>query len=217
MGSPFLFHPKKYMLFEKVVAFTFIYDIHTGFHGGTALLPLNLAASFHFDRAINNFGIQEYMLHQAFRHEVFTPNFRLERGFLLMNDTPASAKRSTKKMPSKLLIKQHVCRRIISATAPCSIGEPHARPAACFSPQNRYIFLQHQPLQRVVQIFLPHDQPKGTRYGKVGNGSFLWRFGGRFGIGVGGDETAQRYALSREASSRRFCGRRVYLCVEHWL
>lgn len=76
------------MLFEKVVAFTVIYDIHTGFHGGTALLPLNLAASFHFDLAINNFGIQEYMLHQAFMHEVFTPNLRLEHGFLLMDDTP---------------------------------------------------------------------------------------------------------------------------------
>jgi mannonate dehydratase len=72
----------------KVAAFASIYHIQTGFHGATDLSPVNLAASLHFDLAINNFGIQEYMPHQEIVHEVFTPNYRFENGFLRIDDTP---------------------------------------------------------------------------------------------------------------------------------
>jgi mannonate dehydratase len=49
---------------------------------------VNLAASLHFNLAINNFGMQEYMPHQEIVHEVFTPNYRFENGFLHLNDAP---------------------------------------------------------------------------------------------------------------------------------
>lgn len=73
---------------QKVAAFASIYHIQTGFHGATDLSPVNLAASLHFDLAINNFGIQEYMPHQEIVHEVFTPNYRFEGGFMRIDDTP---------------------------------------------------------------------------------------------------------------------------------
>lgn len=73
---------------QKVAAYAAFYHIQTGFHGATDLSPVNLAASLHFDLAINNFGIQEYMPHQEIVHAVFTPNYHYENGFLYVDDTP---------------------------------------------------------------------------------------------------------------------------------
>ena len=47
----------------KVAALASVYHVQTGFHGATDLSPVNFAASLHFDLAINNFGVQEYMPH----------------------------------------------------------------------------------------------------------------------------------------------------------
>jgi mannonate dehydratase len=49
---------------------------------------VNLAASIHFNLAINNFGIQEYMPHQDPVNDVFKVNYRLTDGFLNVDDTP---------------------------------------------------------------------------------------------------------------------------------
>jgi len=73
---------------QKVAAFASFYHIQTGFHGATDLSPVNLAASLHFNLAINNFGIQEYMPHQQIVHDVFTPNYRFENGFMYVDETP---------------------------------------------------------------------------------------------------------------------------------
>jgi mannonate dehydratase len=73
---------------KKVAAFASIYHINTGFHGATDLSPVNLAAALHFNTAINNFGIQEYMPHQEIVNEVFKTNYRFENGFLSIDDTP---------------------------------------------------------------------------------------------------------------------------------
>ena len=64
------------------------YHINTGFHGATDLSPVNLAASIHFNTAVNNFGIQEYMPHQDVVYEVFKINYKFENGFLTIDDTP---------------------------------------------------------------------------------------------------------------------------------
>jgi len=72
---------------KKVAAFASIYHINTGFHGATDLSPVNLAAALHFNTAINNFGIQEYMPHQEIVNEVFKTNYRFENGFLSIDDT----------------------------------------------------------------------------------------------------------------------------------
>jgi mannonate dehydratase len=73
---------------QKVAALASIYHIQTGFHGATDLSPINLAASLHFDLAINNFGIQEYMPHAEIVQDVFTTNYHYENGFLHIDDTP---------------------------------------------------------------------------------------------------------------------------------
>ncbi len=72
----------------KVVAMASVYHINTGLHGATDLSPVNLAATIHFNMAVNNFGIQEYMPHQEIVNEVFKVNYRLEEGFLIIDDSP---------------------------------------------------------------------------------------------------------------------------------
>lgn len=73
---------------KKVADFASVYHINTGFHGATDLSPVNLAAAIHFNMAINNFGIQEYMPHQEIVHDVFKINYRFKDGFLSVDDTP---------------------------------------------------------------------------------------------------------------------------------
>ena len=65
-----------------------VYHINMGFHGATDLSPVNLAASLHFDIAVNNFGIQEYMPHQDPVNDVFSVNYRFEKGYMTIDDTP---------------------------------------------------------------------------------------------------------------------------------
>jgi mannonate dehydratase len=72
----------------KVAAMASVYHINTGFHGATDLSPVNLAASIHFNLAVNNFGIQEYMPHHEIVSEVFKTNYRFEDGFLRIDGTP---------------------------------------------------------------------------------------------------------------------------------
>lgn len=72
----------------KVAALASVYHINTGFHGATDLSPVNLAAALHFNFAINNFGIQEYMPHQEIVHEVFTHHYSYKNGFMYIEDKP---------------------------------------------------------------------------------------------------------------------------------
>lgn len=72
----------------KVAAIASIYHISTGFHGATDLSPVNLAASIHFNTAVNNFGILEYMPHQEIVSEVFKTNYTFEEGYLKIDDSP---------------------------------------------------------------------------------------------------------------------------------
>lgn len=73
---------------QKVAAFAAIYHVQTGFHGATDLSPINMAAALHFDFAINNFGIQEYMPHEKIVSEVFKSNYTFEDGYMYIDDTP---------------------------------------------------------------------------------------------------------------------------------
>ncbi len=73
---------------QKVAAFASIYHVQTGFHGATDLSPINMAAALHFDFAINNFGIQEYMPHEEIVNEVFKTNYTFEDGYMYIDDTP---------------------------------------------------------------------------------------------------------------------------------
>lgn len=72
----------------KVAAMASVYHINTGFHGATDLSPVNLAAAVHFNMAVNNFGILEYMPHQEIVSEVFRTNYRFEDGYLKIDESP---------------------------------------------------------------------------------------------------------------------------------
>ncbi|HEX7494031.1 MAG TPA: enolase C-terminal domain-like protein, partial [Bacteroidales bacterium] len=72
----------------KVASMASFYHICTGFHGATDLSPVNLAASIHFNLAVNNFGIQEYMPHEEVVNEVFKTNYQFVNGFLTIDDSP---------------------------------------------------------------------------------------------------------------------------------
>ena len=73
---------------KKVADFASVYHINTGFHGATDLSPVNMAAALHFNTAVNNFGIQEYMPHQEIVNEVFKINYNFSKGFMYIDDTP---------------------------------------------------------------------------------------------------------------------------------
>lgn len=72
----------------KLAGFAAHYHIQTGFHGATDLSPVALAAALHFDLAINNFGIQEYMPHARVVSEVFSVGYELDNGALRVSDAP---------------------------------------------------------------------------------------------------------------------------------
>ena len=72
----------------KVAAFASIYHVSIGFHGATDLSPVSLAAALHFDMAVNNFGIQEYMPHAEVVGEVFKTNYAFEKGYMRVDDSP---------------------------------------------------------------------------------------------------------------------------------
>jgi mannonate dehydratase len=72
----------------KVAALGSVYNVLTGFHGATDLSPATMGAALHFDTAINNFGIQEYMPHADVVGDVFTSDYRYENGCLVVGDTP---------------------------------------------------------------------------------------------------------------------------------
>jgi mannonate dehydratase len=72
----------------KVAGWASFFHVQTGFHGATDLSPVALAAALHFDLAINNFGIQEYMPHPPVTSEVFSVPYTFSDGALTLSDTP---------------------------------------------------------------------------------------------------------------------------------
>ena len=73
---------------KKLLDFAAIYGIRSGIHGPTDISPVGMAAALHLDLAIHNFGIQEYMPHNAETLEVFQTSFTFDRGFLHPGDQP---------------------------------------------------------------------------------------------------------------------------------
>ncbi len=73
---------------QKLAALASIYHVKTGFHGASDLSPITMAAALHFDLAINNFGIQEYMKHPEEANEVFPHAYSFENGFMYPGDEP---------------------------------------------------------------------------------------------------------------------------------
>ena len=73
---------------RKVAALAEVYHVQTGCHGATDLSPVSMAAALHFDTAIHNFGIQEYMRHTSETDEVFPHAYYFRDGYLHPGDKP---------------------------------------------------------------------------------------------------------------------------------
>jgi len=67
---------------RKIAHLAELYHVRTGCHGATDLSPVCMAAALHFDLAIHNFGIQEYMPHSPETDQVFPHRYRFESGSL---------------------------------------------------------------------------------------------------------------------------------------
>lgn len=65
-----------------------LYHVRTGFHGPTDLSPVCLGSAIHFDTWVPNFGIQEYMPHDAIVGEVFSHDYRFEDGHFIAGEAP---------------------------------------------------------------------------------------------------------------------------------
>ncbi|UDM50765.1 D-mannonate dehydratase ManD [Cupriavidus sp. MP-37] len=73
---------------RRIADFAATYQVRTGFHGATDLSPVCMAAAVNFGLWAPNFGIQELMPHGALVDAVFPHNYRLEDGYLVMDDVP---------------------------------------------------------------------------------------------------------------------------------
>jgi mannonate dehydratase len=73
---------------KKTAALAEIYQVQTGCHGASDLSPVAMAAALHFDIAINNFGIQEYMRHTRETDEVFPHTYEFNNGWLHPGEGP---------------------------------------------------------------------------------------------------------------------------------
>ncbi|MFI5958874.1 D-mannonate dehydratase ManD [Cryptosporangium sp. NPDC051539] len=73
---------------KKTLEYAAQYQIKSGMHGPTDISPVGMAAAMHLGLSIHNFGIQEYMKHDARTDAVFRQSFTWENGYLHPGDEP---------------------------------------------------------------------------------------------------------------------------------
>src|SRR5260221_12921451 len=73
---------------RKIAAIAEPYHVRTGCHGATDMSPVCLAACLHFDLAVHNFGIQEYMQHAHETDRVFPHRYKFADGAMHPGDAP---------------------------------------------------------------------------------------------------------------------------------
>src|SRR6266511_4213543 len=73
---------------RKIAAIAEPYHVRTGCHGATDMSPVCLAACLHFDLAVHNFGIQEYMRHAEETDRVFPHHYTFADGVMHPGDAP---------------------------------------------------------------------------------------------------------------------------------
>jgi mannonate dehydratase len=86
---------------RKIASLAEIYHVKTGCHGATDLSPVTMAAALHFDTAIHNFGIQEYMRHTEKTDEVFPHDYHFAKGYLHVSDKPGLGVDFNEKLAAK--------------------------------------------------------------------------------------------------------------------
>jgi mannonate dehydratase len=73
---------------KRIADFAALHHVRTGSHGATDLSPVCMGAALHFDLAIPNFGIQEYMRHTPETDAVFPHAYGFADGFMHPGDVP---------------------------------------------------------------------------------------------------------------------------------
>jgi mannonate dehydratase len=73
---------------KKAADFAALYHVQTGCHGASDMSPVCMAAALHLDIAINNFGVQEHMLHNAQTEDTFSHAYTFKNGFMYPGDLP---------------------------------------------------------------------------------------------------------------------------------
>jgi mannonate dehydratase len=73
---------------RKIAALAELHHVRTGSHGATDNGPISLAAALHFDLAVHNFGIQEYMRHTEETDRVFPHAYTFKSGTMHPGDAP---------------------------------------------------------------------------------------------------------------------------------
>jgi mannonate dehydratase len=72
---------------RRIADFASLYQVRAGCHGATDLSPVCMGAALHFDLAIPNFGIQEYMRHTPETDALFPHAYSFNDGFLHPGET----------------------------------------------------------------------------------------------------------------------------------
>ncbi|MGH9162873.1 MAG: D-mannonate dehydratase ManD, partial [Vicinamibacteraceae bacterium] len=67
---------------RKIASLAEMHQVRTGCHGATDMSPVCIAAALHFDLAVHNFGIQEYMPHTSETDRVFPHAYRFADGVM---------------------------------------------------------------------------------------------------------------------------------------
>jgi mannonate dehydratase len=85
----------------KIAAFADMYHVQMGCHGATDLSPVTMGAALHFNIAINNFGLLEYMRHSKETDEVFPHAYTFSDGMLHPGDKPGHGVDFDEKLAAK--------------------------------------------------------------------------------------------------------------------
>lgn len=73
---------------RRIAALADLYQVRTGCHGATDLSPVCMGAALHFDLSVPNFGVQEYMMHNAETDAVFPHAYTYADGYMHPGEAP---------------------------------------------------------------------------------------------------------------------------------
>lgn len=86
---------------RRIAALADLYQVRTGCHGATDLSPVCMGAALHFDLSVPNFGVQEYMMHNAETDAVFPHAYTYSDGYLHPGEAPGHGVDIDEKLAAK--------------------------------------------------------------------------------------------------------------------
>ena len=86
---------------RRIADLAALYQVRTGSHGPSDLSPVCMAAALHFDLAIPNFGMQEYMGYHPETLDVFKVNYTFNDGLMHPGDKPGLGIEIDEKLAAK--------------------------------------------------------------------------------------------------------------------